>query len=76
MAGTRAMNGEASSATMAMSWMAARHPGSPAAARAPATSRAARSRLPGDGTGLGNRTSTRATTTAANEAALMPKTRP
>ncbi len=41
MAGTRAMNGEARKATRAMSSMAARHPGSPAAARAPAASREA-----------------------------------
>ncbi len=70
------MNGEASRATTAMSSMAARHPGSPAAARAPAASRAAMPIASGDPTGRGNLTITRATTTAANEAALMPKTRP
>ena len=36
MAGTRAMNGEASRATTAISSMAARQPGSAAATRAPA----------------------------------------
>ena len=40
MAGTRAMNGEASRATTAISSMAERQPGSAAAARAPAASRA------------------------------------
>ena len=74
MAGTRAMNGEANRATMAMSSTAARQPGSDMAARAPITMRAQIPTVPPALIGLGNLTSVSATTTAANDAALMAKT--
>ena len=74
MAGTSAMKGEASRATTAMSSMAARQPGSATAALAPTTIRGTIPRRGRRSSGFGSRTSTSATTTAPNEAALMPKT--
>lgn len=74
MTGTRAMNGEARRATTAMKPMADRQPGSARAARTPSTIRRPSSSRPGWRAGAGSRTSRRATTTAPNEAALIPKT--
>ena len=75
MAGTRAMNGEASSATTPMHAMAERHPGSARAARTPSAIRDAIEGWPATGSGRGRRTSSRAPTTAPKESALMPKTK-
>ena len=74
MAGTSAMNGEASRATTAMSSMAARQPGSAMAARAPMTIRGTIPRPRPALIGFGSLTRANATTTAAKDAALMPNT--
>ena len=74
MAGTRAMNGDASRATTAIHPMAERQPGSARAARAPSTIRRTIGPMPVTGSGCGRWTSRSATTTAPNDRALMPKT--
>ncbi len=75
MAGTRAMNGDASRATTAIQPMAERHPGSARAAWAPSTIRWTIDRSPVTGSGFGRWTSSSATTTAPKERALIPKTK-
>ena len=75
MAGTRAMNGDASRATMAIRRMAERQPGSAIAARAPSAMRCTILIGPACPRGLGSRTIISATTTAPKDAALIPNTR-
>ena len=76
MAGTRAMNGDASRATTAMRPIAARQPGSAKAILAPTAMRATMDVSSGTRRRVGRRTMRRATTTAPNDAALMAKTSP